>query len=268
MICARSHSRRPACCYKAIYAAVLLAHWGRCCGHPYSDLSVWGLGSLMCWLTYVVWSPLLLSSVMASSSCLRPSPSCLSPLRAITLYLPPSFFLLLTTNKGLEFLKTRGFLKVVLWSFGSDAISLILTWVLCPLFANGNLLRPVFFSGHVDVCSSSFCSDVSERYLMLRVLSAASLWTDVSFLTACDDGLLVVSHTVNSFEESVCWEIRWTSECVTDCLTDQQKTSPTDTVYDKEWSCHHIELSSSALLIYYCSFVCPLSKHLSIHPST
>lgn len=55
-----------------------------------------------------------------------------------------------------------------------------------------------------DVCSGFFSSDASERYLMLRVLSAASLWTAVSFLTVCDDGLLVVSHTVNSFEESAC----------------------------------------------------------------
>lgn len=55
-----------------------------------------------------------------------------------------------------------------------------------------------------DLCSGFFCSDASERYLMLRALPAASLWTVVSFLTACDDGLLVFSHTVDSFEESVC----------------------------------------------------------------
>lgn len=63
-------------------------------------------------------------------------------------------------------------------------------------------MQLVFFSG--IVCSGFFCSDVSKRYLMPRVLSAATLWTDVSLLTACDDGLLVVSHTVNSVEESVC----------------------------------------------------------------
>lgn len=129
-------------------------------------------------------------------------------------------------------------------------------------------LQTIFLPSGVQMIVYEGCLRLSKPISLVE--AAGSLWSEVSFLTVCDYGLLVVSHTVSAFCSLFDGWSWWAFESVTDQRTDWLTDwSVYWFIQQKEWSCHHRGLSSAAIVLScYCSSVGPSINVLSIHLST